>query len=218
MSDSETSQEPTTPPSSQGADSKAEHVDSGPSAAGTGVASDAASAGGETPRRGALKTLAVIGGCAYAGALVVPSLPFLMSTPEGERDGGGGEGNWLKVAKLEALKEGKPERVKLKGDQRDAFTVTKNQTIGSVWLTKLGDAVTALSAECPHLGCAIDLRPSGEAFSCPCHTSNFTLDGKAQAGPSPRPMDELATRITDDGWVEVDFRRYRQGTAQKVEL
>ncbi|HHH27408.1 MAG TPA: Rieske (2Fe-2S) protein [Polyangiaceae bacterium] len=204
MSDSETSQEPTTPsPNAGPEESKA-----------------AASGANESraPRRGALKTLAVVGGCAYAGALVVPALPFLVSSPDGAKASGDGEGNWLRVAKLEALKEGKPERVKLKGDQRDAFTVTKNQTIGSVWLTRLGDDVSALSAECPHLGCAIDLRPSGETFSCPCHTSDFTLDGKSLKGPSPRPMDELATRVTEDGWVEVDFRRFRQGTADKVEV
>ena len=172
----------------------------------------------EAPRRGALKTLAVVGGCAYAGALIVPSLPFLASTPKGPRPEEEIEGRWLRVAKLDRLEEGKPARVKLKGDQRDAFTVTKDQTIGSVWLTKLGETVSALSAECPHLGCSIDLRPSGEAFSCPCHTSDFTLDGKPQTGPSPRPMDELATRVSDDGWVEVDFRRFRQGTADKVEI
>lgn len=206
MSDSETSQGPTPPPTSE-----AEHDESKP-------AESTAKPAPEAPRRGALKTLAVVGGCAYAGALVVPSLPFLASRPSGPKDRGDGEGTWLRVAKLDGLKEGKPERVKLKGDQRDAFTVTKNQTIGSVWLTKLGDTVTALSAECPHLGCPIDLRPSGEAYTCPCHTSDFTLDGEAKSGPSPRPMDELATRVTEDGWVEVDFRRYRQGTAEKVEI
>jgi cytochrome b6-f complex iron-sulfur subunit/menaquinol-cytochrome c reductase iron-sulfur subunit len=204
MSDSETSQQPSDSPTPSGDD------DSKP------AASTAASAP-EPPRRGALKALAVVGGCAYAGALAVPSLPFLTSSPEG-KESSGGDGNWLRVAKLDALKEGKPERVKLKGDQRDAFTVTKDQTIGSVWLTRSGDAVSALSAECPHLGCAIDLRPGGESFSCPCHTSDFTLDGKPHKGPSPRPMDELTTRVSDDGWVEVDFRRFRQGTAQKVEV
>ena len=201
MSDSETSQDP-----------------SEPNPANEAHGSPASGQGPKAPRRGALKALAVIGGCAYAGALAVPSLPFLVSSPEGAKASGDGDGNWLRVAKLDALKEGKPERVKLEGDQRDAFTVTKNQTIGSVWLTKSGDDVRAMSAECPHLGCAIDLRPSGESFSCPCHTSDFTLDGKPEKGPSPRPMDELETRVSDDGWVEVDFRRFRQGTSEKVEV
>ncbi|MCA9623828.1 MAG: Rieske (2Fe-2S) protein [Myxococcales bacterium] len=169
--------------------------------------------GPEAPeRRGALKTLAVVGGAAYAGVLAIPGIAFLMPVEQG----GGGTERWFRVAQLDSLPEGKPQRFKLKGDLRDAFTVAKDQTIGSVWLTRNGKEVQALSAECPHLGCAIDATADGQAFNCPCHTSRFTLDGKPETGPSPRNMDALATRIAD-GWVEVDFRRFRQGIADKVE-
>jgi hypothetical protein len=33
-------------------------------------------------------------------------------------------------------------------------------------------------------------------------------------GPSPRALDELATRV-EDGFVLVEFRRFRQGTPGK---
>jgi Rieske Fe-S protein len=123
----------------------------------------------------------------------------------------------LRVARTDGLEDGKPVRVQVRGELRDAFTVTPDVTLGSLWLTKRGSAIQALSAECPHLGCAIDLASSGAAFGCPCHTSRFALDGRAESGPSPRGMDALETRVVD-GWIEVEFRRYRQGSAARVEV
>jgi menaquinol-cytochrome c reductase iron-sulfur subunit len=163
-------------------------------------------------RRGALEMLVVAGSAAYAAALVVPAGRFLASGAAGTH----GE-RWLRVVRLDALDEGAPTRVQVKGDQRDAFTVTPARTLGSVWLSRKGSEVSALSSECPHLGCAVDLADGGKAFGCPCHTSRFALDGKSESGPAPRGMDPLATRVVD-GWVEVDFRRYRQGAAARVEV
>ena len=168
----------------------------------------------ETDRRGALGTLIGVGSLAYAGGLAVPAFQYLNDT--------GGEGQtgaeqWKRVAKLDQLPDGKPERVKIVGETRDAFTVSRGQTLGSVWLQRSGDVVRAMSAECPHLGCAIDLGSDEKSYGCPCHTSRFSLEGKAESGPSPRAMDELAARVVD-GFVEVDFRRYRQGVADKQEV
>jgi len=165
-------------------------------------------------RRGALGTLVVVGSAAYAGALAIPGYGFIAG--EADRLSTSGE-RWLRVAPLESLPDGAPVRVKARGDARDAFTVAHDQTLGSVWLTRSGESVRALSAECPHLGCAIDLAGDGTNYSCPCHTSKFGLDGQSHSGPSPRAMDELATRVVE-GWVEVDFRRFRQGVTTKMEI
>ncbi len=174
-----------------------------------------------TDRRGALSVLVGVGSLAYAGALAVPGVRFLTDTGTGDagdaRTGdGGAHERFRRIAKLAELPEGTPERVKIVGDTRDAFTVTRGQTLGSVWLLRSGDSVRALSAECPHLGCAIDLGGDGKSYGCPCHTSRFSLEGQAESGPSPRGMDELAVRIVD-GHVEVDFRRFRQGVTERVE-
>src|SRR5690606_20217037 len=100
-----------------------------------------------TDRRGALGMLVGVGSAAYAAALVIPGYRYL----EGSR-GSGGEAKerWARVARLEKLPDGKPERVKVIGESRDAFTVARGQTLGSVWLHRTGDTVRALSAECPH--------------------------------------------------------------------
>jgi len=164
-------------------------------------------------RRGALKVLVALGGAAYAGAIVVPAA--IMLAPSSES--GAGKERWLRVCRLSDLTEGEPRRVVVVGDERDAYTVTKDQLLGSIWVTKKGESVTVLSAVCPHLGCSIDLNGDKKSFSCPCHTSKFSLAGAAEAGPSPRGMDPLTARVVD-GSVEVDFKLFRQGVAERKEV
>ncbi len=164
-------------------------------------------------RRVALKALVALGGVAYAGAIVVPAASMLAPSAEG----GAGKARWIRVCRLADLVEGEPRRVVVVGDDRDAYTVTKDQLLGSIWVTKKGDAVTALSAVCPHLGCSIDLNGDKKSFSCPCHTSKFSLVGNAEAGPSPRGMDPLGVRVAE-GNVEIDFKLFRQGIAERKEV
>jgi len=169
--------------------------------------------GADTGRRGALKALVAIGGVAYAGAIVVPAATMLAPAA----GGGAGAARWIRVCSLGDLREGEPRRVVVVGDDRDAYTVTKDQLLGSVWLTRKGEAVTALSAVCPHLGCSIDLNADKKSYGCPCHTSKFSLAGDAETGPSPRGMDPLGVRVAD-GNVEVDFKLFRQGIAERKEI
>lgn len=172
------------------------------------------SQGDATDRRGALRTLVLVGSAAYTGALVVPAARFLAGTAAG---GGAAGGRWVRVARLADLAPGTPRRLAVIGDRRDAFTVSKREVLGSVWLVREGEDVRALSATCPHLGCSIDLGGDGKSFACPCHTSRFALSGAVESGPSPRGMDALAARVVD-GFVEVDFRRYREGVPDRQEV
>jgi menaquinol-cytochrome c reductase iron-sulfur subunit len=164
-------------------------------------------------RRGALRVLVALGGLVYAGAIAVPAASFLAAPTSG---GGTAPARWFRIGRLADLPEGEPRRWQVVGDERDAFTVTRNQMLGSVWVMRKGDAVQVLSATCPHLGCSVDIAADKKSFGCPCHASKFNLAGAAEDGPSPRAMDPLAARIVD-GWVEVDFRRYRQGIAEREE-
>ena len=121
----------------------------------------------------------------------------------------------MKTVRLEQLPEGRPRKVKIVSDLRDAWKLEKDAELGAVWLIRNGNEVRALSVVCPHLGCSIGAAEKG--FSCPCHDSSFAIDGKRETGPSPRDMDKLETRVTD-GVVEVDFRRFRQGTPERIEV
>ena len=44
------------------------------------------------------------------------------------------------------------------------------------------DAVAAMSAVCPHLGCTV--LPGAGALQCPCHDSRYTLTGAFVTGPA----------------------------------
>lgn len=169
----------------------------------------------QEPRRGALRALVAIGSLAYAGALAVPAVQFV--TGPATSAGGGGKARWVRVGRLEDLPQGEPRRMQVIGDERDAFTLVKDELLGSVWLLREGDKVRAMSATCPHLGCAIDVGADKKSFGCPCHASRFALTGATEAGPSPRGMDALEVRV-QQGWVEVDFRRYRQGITDRQEV
>lgn len=167
----------------------------------------------KTDRRGALKVIATTGGVVAAGALAMPAARFVAAPAAGAAGGG----RWIKAIALEALKDGEPKRVALVADHKDAWTLEKQVELGAVWLLREGDAVKAWSVVCPHLGCAVDRSATGPGFYCPCHESSFDPAGGRLSGPSPRDMDALATRV-DDGFVVVEFQRFRQGTPDKTPM
>jgi menaquinol-cytochrome c reductase iron-sulfur subunit len=164
-------------------------------------------------RRRALTVLAGVGGATLAaGALPAARLalaPLALA---------GGADLWIPAGKLADLAEGKPHRVKLIADQRDGFAVAKDQPVGVVWLFRKGNDLRALSAVCPHLGCAVDLTPGGTAFVCPCHTSYFELDGAMTPGKpnkALRGMDPLPVRVSPAGVVEVQWKRFVLGKSSR---
>ena len=56
-------------------------------------------------------------------------------------------------------------------------------------------AWSAVLASCTHRGCQPE--PLGERLVCPCHGSEFSLDGEVLQGPADRPLTRY--RVTDDG-------------------
>ena len=44
-----------------------------------------------------------------------------------------------------------------------------------------------LSSHCTHLGCVIN-KVDGEKLVCPCHGSEFDLEGRAVKGPAYKPL------------------------------
>ena len=163
-----------------------------------------------TDRRGLLRAFAAVGGAVGCGALAVPTVRFLVAPTQG----GAGAGRWIRTVPLDSLPEGEPRRVSLVADHRDAWTLEKDVELGAAWLVRRGDGVSAWSTVCPHLGCAVDRASGGPGFYCPCHDSGFDPDGRRLNGPSPRDLDALETRV-EDGYVMVEFQRFRQGTPEK---
>ncbi|MDB5218092.1 MAG: Menaquinone-cytochrome reductase iron-sulfur subunit [Myxococcaceae bacterium] len=169
------------------------------------------------PARRTVTLAIVVGSCAIAAATAIPAAAFV-SAPIASK---GAAGRWVRTLRLNQLVDGEPKRVAIVDDRRDAWTVERGVELGSVWVVKNGDKVSAYSAVCPHLGCSVNVAPAAgggasAGFACPCHTSAFGPDGARKSGPAPRDLDTLATRI-EEGFVAVDFRRFRIGIPEKVE-
>lgn len=125
-----------------------------------------------------------------------------------------GGGEFLAAGKLAGLKEGVPTKIELYADKRDAWNRIIDVKVGSAWVVKTGDEIKAYSTVCPHLGCAVDYDADANKFKCPCHDSAFGTKGEVEAGPSPRPLDELEVK-KDSGLIAIRYERYKQGVTDK---
>ena len=80
----------------------------------------------------------------------------------------------------------------------------KSQFVPPTHLNWLPDGFVAYSAVCTHLGCLTSYFPNEKLFKCPCHGSNFSLQGDPLAGPAPVPLYRLALSVDKDGQITVD--------------
>jgi len=130
---------------------------------------------------------------------------------------------FVRVCQLEALPaDGVPRAFVITAAAVDAWTRTPAQRVGMVFLAR-NDAdgkpqVTAFSATCPHLGCAVDYNVAEVQFECPCHESAFAKDGEKLFGPSLRGLDPLAVKLAEKNGqtdVLVAYQHFRTGIAER---
>lgn len=55
---------------------------------------------------------------------------------------------------------------------------------------------TALSLTCTHQGCTINYDQSTEEFKCPCHGSEFDINGNVLQGPASSPLTKFKISIS----------------------
>lgn len=126
------------------------------------------------------------------------------------------------VTKLPVLPaDGVPRKFTVSTDRVDGWTTYQNTPVGAVYLRRTEEnELRCLSVVCPHAGCFVNLAPSGNFFTCPCHRSRFALDGSIAdpASPSPRGMDELECEIRDNGEVWVRYQNFQPGQEHKVPI
>jgi menaquinol-cytochrome c reductase iron-sulfur subunit len=113
---------------------------------------------------------------------------------------------------------GPPRRFEVIDSRSSAWTKYPRAPIGSVYLHRVGEReVRAFNTSCPHLGCAVDFEPDRHAYFCPCHQSDFALDGAQTAkSPSARPLDSLAVEIRPPDEVWVQFQNFKAGIKEKI--
>ena len=93
-------------------------------------------------------------------------------------------------------------------ERRDAWQTTSSQTAVYVLPAKDG-LLKILSPVCPHLGCSVQWQEAQNKFICPCHSGSFAADGERVAGPPPRSMDSLESKV-ENGTLKVRYRYFRQ--------
>jgi Rieske Fe-S protein len=59
------------------------------------------------------------------------------------------------------------------------------------FLTRDKGTLRAFAVTCPHLGCSYAFDDGKQHFVCPCHGSEFALDGRVIHGPATSPLSHL---------------------------
>ena len=85
--------------------------------------------------------------------------------------------------------------------QKRIFPFNKNKTVSFVenYIIINQDGKTkVLSSHCTHLGCTINQTVNGHLV-CPCHGSEYDLQGNVIKGPAYKKLETLSSKITQDG-------------------
>ena len=167
-----------------------------------------------TGRRRFLERLSAIGALISAGLIGVPIVRAIIPPAPRRLKAG----NWVKVADDTALLDiGVPIRVNFVQTVEDAWV--ESRTLNGVWLyTDDGEKFTAYNGRCTHLGCSYNYDKDRKVFLCPCHRGVFDAKtGQVLAGPPPRPLDRLDVEVRDAA-VFVNYRDFRLGVPERVEV
>ena len=144
-------------------------------------------------------------------SLAVPLAGYLVSPALKRR-----AQSWVDVAAADELATGVPKQLDYVATVQDGYLETKTQK--AVWAVKHDNGeVTVFSPMCTHLGCGYHWDGAGQQFKCPCHGSVFDLSGRVVAGPAPRPLDALPSKV-NNGRLLVVFKEFKSGVARQIEL
>ncbi|TAK09026.1 MAG: ubiquinol-cytochrome c reductase iron-sulfur subunit [Candidatus Manganitrophaceae bacterium] len=123
---------------------------------------------------------------------------------------------WSEVGPLNLVEINRPKEMDVVRSLSSGWM--KTNTVRSIWAYKRPDgAVVAFSPICTHLGCGYRWSEGDQKFLCPCHNSVFDLDGRVLAGPAPRPLDALPTKVEGDR-LFVLYQEFKAGLSKKEEI
>jgi len=126
------------------------------------------------------------------------------------------ESLWNEVGSIDKLLPGEPEEVGFANTVKDGWRQAAVKKV--VWAIKQSSgSVVVFSPICPHLGCGYRWDGDDKKFKCPCHGSVYDVTGKVLAGPAPRPLDVLPSKV-EQGRLWVKYQQYKSGLDHPVEL
>jgi menaquinol-cytochrome c reductase iron-sulfur subunit len=126
---------------------------------------------------------------AISAALAAPALLYLFLPPKTRA-----ESDWVEAGDTASLQPKTPVEWVFRKNRVDGWKVSSEKQ--TAWVVKLSDQqIVAFGPQCTHLGCAYHWEERSSEFLCPCHSSVFSVDGRVNSGPAPRPLDRYATKI-----------------------
>jgi menaquinol-cytochrome c reductase iron-sulfur subunit len=161
-------------------------------------------------RRSFLGALFAMSATAVSTLLAIPLVRFSTYPLRS----GATETDWSDVGPVQELASlTEPTAKTITMERRDAWQTTSSQTAVYVLPSKDGQ-FRILSPVCPHLGCSVRWVGDQDKFICPCHSGSFTADGERIAGPPPRSMDTLESKV-EGGMLKVRYQYFRQIVSSK---
>ena len=124
--------------------------------------------------------------------------------------------SWVDVAGVDELSAGEPKQFDYVVAVQDGYLETT--THKAVWAVKQADGqVTVFSPICTHLGCGYHWDSTDRKFKCPYHGSAYDVTGQVLAGPAPRHLDVLPSKV-ENARLLVIYKEFKSGVSDRVEL
>ncbi len=92
---------------------------------------------------------------------------------------------WFEATKTQLRINSKLKNIFLPPDLNDGITFVENLIV-----EKTGENIKIYSSTCTHLGCKINQEKNNK-FICPCHGSQFALNGEVIKGPATKNLTQL---------------------------
>jgi menaquinol-cytochrome c reductase iron-sulfur subunit len=122
-------------------------------------------------------------------ALGLPTVAYLLVPSRIQR-----KDDFVEAGDVTQLVPGVPLEVAFRRNRVDGWRVVSEKS--TAWVVKFPNSnVVAYAPQCTHLGCAYHWDQRKTQFICPCHNSTFSVDGRVQDGPAPRPLDRFQVKI-----------------------
>jgi len=77
----------------------------------------------------------------------------------------------------------------------------ENSPVGAILLARSPDSpdvIYAVDPTCTHAGCTVDWNVARELFICPCHQSQYAVNGDVVGGPAPSALTRLNVKVEGD--------------------
>ena len=128
-------------------------------------------------------------GALIGAALAIPAALYVFLPPKTRQ-----QQSWVEAGDVSQIQPGAPQEMTFRRIHTDGWKVYSEK--GTAWVVKAADGkVLAFAPACTHLGCAYHWDAGKSNFLCPCHGSEFALDGTVLSGPAPRPLDRFEIKV-----------------------